>query len=87
MATVRPPPNKRQRLEASQKANEQQDIETIPADAGSLSIRFLDQTTGLKIGQGPVLVAVADATPKNLESLLNTLLGHVRSIFSSATHS
>jgi ribosome assembly protein 4 len=77
MATVRPPPSKRQRLEASQKASEQQDIETIPEDAGSLSIQFFDQTTGLKIGQGPTLVAVQDASPKNLESLLNTLLGHV----------
>jgi hypothetical protein len=28
-------------------------------------------------GKGPVLVPVADATPKNLELLLNTLQGHV----------
>jgi ribosome assembly protein 4 len=78
MSTVLPPPSKRQRLEASEKAREQQDVEIVPVDAGSLPIQFFDQTTGLKIGHGPVLVPVADATPKNLELLLNTLLDHVR---------
>ena len=77
MATVLPPPSKRQRTEASAKAREQQDIEEVPSDAGSLRLQFFDETTGLPIGQGPVLVPVADATPKNLELLLNTLQGHV----------
>ena len=77
MATVLPPPSKRQRTEASAKAREQQDIEEVPSDAGTLRLQFFDETTGLPIGQGPVLVPVADATPKNLELLLNTLQGHV----------
>jgi hypothetical protein len=77
MATVIPPPSKRQRTDAADRAREQQDIEVIPADAGSLRLQFFDETTGLPIGQGPILVPVADANPKNLELLLNTLQGHV----------
>jgi len=77
MATVVPPPSKRQRTDASNRAREQQAIEVIPADAGTLRIQFFDETTGLPIGDGPVLVPVADATPKNLELLLNALQGHV----------
>jgi hypothetical protein len=73
MATVLPPPSKRQRTEAAERSRAQQDIEEVPSDAGSLRLQFYDETTGLPIGQGPVLVPVADATPKNLELLLNTL--------------
>jgi hypothetical protein len=76
MATVLPPPSKRQRLETLERSREQQDINTVPY-AGSLRIQFFDETTGLPIGKGPVLVPVADATPKNLELLLNTLQDHV----------
>ncbi|TVY75932.1 Ribosome assembly protein [Lachnellula suecica] len=76
MTTVLPPPSKRQRTDAAERARQQQDIEEIPSDAGSLRIQFFDETTGLPIGQGPVLVPVADATPKNLELLLNALQGH-----------
>ncbi|KAI0995508.1 Ribosome assembly protein 4 [Podosphaera aphanis] len=72
MATVIPPPTKRQRTEASERAREQQDIEEIPTDAGSLRIQFYDETTGLPIGD-PTQVPVADANPKNLELLLNSL--------------
>jgi hypothetical protein len=79
MATVLPPPSKRQRTDAADRARQQQDVEVTPSDAGSLRLQFYDETTGLPIGQGPVLVPVADATPKNLELLLNTLQGHVRS--------
>ena len=82
MATVLPPPSKRQRTEATERARQQQDIEEVPSDAGSLRLQFYDETTGLPIGQGPVLVPVADASPKNLELLLNTLLGNVGSSFS-----
>lgn len=82
MATILPPPSKRQRTEAAERSRAQQDIEEVPSDAGSLRLQFFDETTGLPIGQGPVLVPVADATPNNLELLLNTLQGHV--IFSLA---
>lgn len=81
MSTVLPPPSKRQRTDAAERARQQQDIEEVPSDAGSLRLQFFDETTGLPIGQGPVLVPVADATPKNLELLLNTLQGHVRNEF------
>lgn len=77
MATVLPPPSKRQRTDAAERSREQQNIEEIPRDAGTLRLQFFDETTGLPIGQGPVLVPVADANPKNLELLLNTLQGHV----------
>jgi hypothetical protein len=77
MATVLPPLSKRQRTEAAERSREQQNIEEVPSDAGSLRLQFFDETTGLPIGQGPVLVPVADANPKNLELLLNTLQGHV----------
>jgi ribosome assembly protein 4 len=77
MATVLPPPSKKQRTEAAERSREQQDIEEVPRDTGSLRLQFFDETTGLPIGQGPVLVPVADANPKNLELLLNTLQGHV----------
>jgi ribosome assembly protein 4 len=76
MSTVVPPPSKRQKLAASQRAAEQQSIEEVPSDAGSLRIQFFDEVTGEPIGQ-PTLVSVADATPKNLEALLNALQGHV----------
>jgi ribosome assembly protein 4 len=87
MATVLPPPSKRQRTEAAERAREQQDIEEVPSDAGSLRLQFFDETTGLPIGQGPVLVPVADANPKNLELLLNTLQGHVSTTAVEINHS
>ena len=85
MATVLPPPSKRQRTDAAERARQQQDIEEVPSDAGSLRIQFFDETTGLPIGDGPVLVPVADASPKNLELLLNTLQGHASKILCENT--
>lgn len=82
MATVIPPPSKRQKTAAAERARTQQDIEEVPSDAGSLRLQFFDETTGLPIGQGPIIVPVADANPKNLEILLNALQGHVRINFS-----
>ena len=76
MATLFPPPSKRQRLETAQKAREQQDIETIPSDLGSIRVQFFDQATGSATGPA-VSVPIADASVKNLEILLNTLKGDV----------
>lgn len=78
MATILPPPSKRQRTDAADRARQQQETETIPADAGTVRIQFYDEITGLPMGDGPVLIPVADASPKNLELLINTLQGHVR---------
>ena len=77
MATVLPPPSKRQRLEISEKARQQQEITSIPQNLGSIRVQFVDQSNGAVTGPA-VAVPVADATVKNLETLLNTLQGHVR---------
>ncbi|RFU30598.1 hypothetical protein B7463_g5755, partial [Scytalidium lignicola] len=76
MATVLPPPNKRQRTEASERARTQHTVTELPADAGSIRIQFYDEVTGLPMGDAPVLVPLAEATPKNLNLLLNALLGN-----------
>lgn len=76
MATVLPPPSKRQRTATADKAREQQVLDRIPDDLGSLRVQFFDQATGQLTG-APVSIQVADATVKNLELLLNTLQGNV----------
>lgn len=77
MATLPPPPSKRQKLADEQRAREQQDVNTIPGDLGSIRIHFFNQATGKATG-GAISVPVADATVKNLELLLNSLQGNVR---------
>lgn len=76
MATILPPPSKRQRIGVAELARAQQDVDTIPDDLGSVRVQFLDQATGLSAGP-PVSVPVRDATVKNLELLLNTLQRNV----------
>ena len=76
MATVVPPPSKRRRVAEAEKAREQQEIDTIPDDLGSIRVQFIDQATGQAAG-APVSIPVADATVKNLELLLNTLQSNV----------
>ena len=76
MATVLPPPSKRQRTAVAEKAREQQEIESIPTNLGSIRVQFVDQGTG-QSSAAPVSIPVADATVKNLELLLNTLQRNV----------
>ena len=76
MATLVPPPTKRQRTEVVENARQQQEIESVPNDLGSIRVQFFDQATGSATGPA-VSVPVADATVKNLETLLNTLQGNV----------
>ena len=76
MATTVPPPSKRQRNAVAEKAREQQDVDTIPDNLGSIRVQFLDQASGKSAGP-PVSVPVRDATVKNLELLLNTLQRNV----------
>lgn len=78
MATVLPPPSKRQRTAVADKAREQQNVDRTPENLGSVRVQFFDQATGQHTGP-PVSIPVADATVKNLELLLNTLQGNVRS--------
>ena len=76
MATIVPPPSKRQKLEASEKARLQADAAVIPDNLGSIRVQFIDQSTGK--ATGPVVaVPVQDSTVKNLETLLNTIQGNV----------
>ena len=76
MATVAPPPSKRQKVAITTKAQAKEDANVIPDDLGSIRIQFVDQATG-KFAGVPVNVPVADATVRNLESLLNTLQSNV----------
>ena len=77
MATVLPPPTKRQKTAVAEKSREQQAVESIPNSLGSIRVQFVDQSNGQSIG-APISVPVVDATVKNLELLLNTLQGNVR---------
>jgi ribosome assembly protein 4 len=77
MATVVPPPSKRQKRDELERSKVQQDV-TIAASGppGSFKARFLD-------GDGKQMadvieVPLADASEKNLSLLLNTLLARVR---------
>ncbi|MCJ1469222.1 hypothetical protein MMC07_007855 [Pseudocyphellaria aurata] len=75
MATVVPPPSKRQRTAAADKAREQQELDHIPDDLGSVRVQFFDHATGKPSGP-PISVPVVNASVKNLELLLNTLQGN-----------
>lgn len=77
MATVVPPPSKRQKLDAIDKAQRRAEDAQIPEGLGSIRIQFVDQSTGNSTGP-VVAVPVQDATVRNLETLLNTLQGKVR---------
>ena len=72
MATVLPPPSKRQKTAAAERAREQ--VSPPPIPDGLQRIQFRDADSGQP--QGPVVtVSLADLTPRNLSLLLNTLLG------------
>ncbi|KAK1829988.1 WD40-repeat-containing domain protein [Podospora conica] len=80
MATVLPPPPKRQRREEIERTQVQQDVSPLLAtDLGSFKANFVD-------GDGNQMTDVieinfADATEKNVSMLLNTLLGRDREDF------
>ena len=75
MATQLPPPTKKQKVAEAERAREQQHIaDSFPPDAGTIRVRFFDESSGDPIG-GTFSVAVIDATVKNLELLVNRLLG------------
>ena len=76
MATVLPPPSKRQRLEASERSRQQQEVTAVPDDIGNVRVQFIDQSSGNATGPA-VTIPIADASIKNLETLLNTLQGNV----------
>lgn len=80
MATIVPPPSKRQRREEVERTTTQADISQIlPPDHGSFKARFIDadgqQMTDV------IEIPLSDATEKNVSLLLNTLLGRDRDDF------
>jgi hypothetical protein len=81
MATVIPPPSKRQRVEASEKARVQAEANEIPEGLGSVRVQFVDQSTGGAAGPA-IAVSIANTTVKNLETLLNSIQGNVGSLSS-----
>lgn len=76
MATVLPPPSKRQKIAADEERKENEKKNKIPQDLGNVRIQFIDQSTGYATG-GPVTLPVAQTSVKNLELLLNSLKGQV----------
>lgn len=74
MATVVPPPSKRQRREDLERHRFQQDVTAPTGPAGSFKARFLDSDGNQT---GVVEVPLADASEKNLSLLLNTLMSRV----------
>ena len=51
MATVPPPPSKKQSKAEAERTRQQQDVrEDIPSDLGNVRLRFFDETTGNPIG-------------------------------------
>ena len=76
MATVQPPPNKRQKTAAADQARLKAAQDEIPSDIGSVRVQFRDSCTGENTGP-VVTIPVKNATAKNLETLLNALQGNV----------
>ncbi|CAM1511956.1 Fc.00g094690.m01.CDS01 [Cosmosporella sp. VM-42] len=80
MATVVPPPSKRQKREVLERTQIQQDVTAImEGPAGSFKARFLD-SDGNQMAD-VIEVPLADASEKNLSLLLNTLLSREREEF------
>jgi ribosome assembly protein 4 len=76
MATVLPPPSKRQKREEIERTRTQQDVAPLLArDLGSFKANFVD-SDGNQMAD-VVEINFADATEKNISALLNTLLGRV----------
>src|SRR4051794_29087395 len=73
MATIVPPPSKRQKTAAAALSREQQEPEIIPE--GTIRIRFQNQSMG-EVAGTPIAIPFAHASIKNIELLLNSLLGH-----------
>ena len=82
MATVPPRPNKKQKIAADTAKLQAEEENRIPEGLGNVRVQFLDETTGNATG-APVTLPLAQASVKNLELLLNSLLQNVRMLFAS----
>ena len=76
MATITPPPSKKQKIAAETKKQVDQESQRIPLGLGSVRVQFVDQSTEASTG-GPISVPLDQANVKNLELLLNSLQGQV----------
>lgn len=76
MATIIPPPNKKQKLAAETAKQEDIASRLIPEGLGNVRVQFIDHSTGASTG-APISVPVSQANVKNLELLLNSLQGQV----------
>lgn len=76
MATLLPPPSKKQKREIADRAREQQEIEVIPRTLGSVVLQFIDESTGTPT-KGEIKVPVANTSVRELETILNTILNNV----------
>lgn len=76
MATLLPPPGKKQKREIADRAREQQEIEVIPRTLGSVVLQFIDESTGTPT-KGEIKVPVANTSVRELETILNTILNNV----------
>jgi ribosome assembly protein 4 len=79
MATILPPPSKRQRREALERTQVQADVTPAYIEAGSFKARFVDSESN-QLAE-VVEIPLADASEKNVSLLLNTLLGRDREDF------
>jgi ribosome assembly protein 4 len=82
MATVAPPPSKRQKLAAIEKSERAEEDARLPGNLGNVRIQFIDQSTGHSTDPA-VSVPIKGATVKGLEALLNTLQNNDASSASS----
>ena len=74
MATVPPPPSKRQKVAADAAKEEAEEAMRIPENLGSVRVQFEDASSGAATGT-PISIPISQATTKNLEHLLNDLKG------------
>ncbi|SPN96678.1 probable WD40-repeat protein (notchless protein) [Cephalotrichum gorgonifer] len=80
MATVLPPPSKRQKRELLERSQIQQDVSPpTTTETGSFKARFVD-ADGNQLAD-VIEIPLADASEKNISLLLNTLLGRDREEF------
>lgn len=73
MATIPPPPSKRQKLASETAKAAEIEENAIPQGLGSVRVQFVDQATGRVTG-APVALPVAQANVRNLERVVNELV-------------
>ena len=73
MATIPPPPSKRQKVAAEATRIEDEEAQRIPEGLGDVRVQFVDASSGKATG-GPMNIPIQQATSRNLEMLVNELV-------------